>query len=290
MCALAPGLVHPDAPSEHARSGSRVDGELKVSGQMLYSNDLPLDRACSMSPPSAAPIPTPASCASTRPRPAGAGRAAPCSPAPTWPPSASAGPCATCPSSPSTKSASPARWSPPSPPTTATPPRKPPPSSTSSTTSYRPSSMPSRRWQPTPPLVHDTALGLCRRRSQAESEPPNLMGRAAGERGDVDGRARRVRPRLRAHLLHPGPSPGLHRAPLGHRLRRPRRHRPDLVVQQVARTACASSWPWPSTSPIEQITAPHRRPIGGDFGGKGSPMDMPLCLRAIRAAPASPSA
>src|SRR3954471_14560803 len=42
MCALAPGLVHPDAPSEHARSGSRVDGELKVSGQMLYSNDLPL--------------------------------------------------------------------------------------------------------------------------------------------------------------------------------------------------------------------------------------------------------
>jgi CO/xanthine dehydrogenase Mo-binding subunit len=43
MCALAPGLVHPEAPPERGRGGSRVDGELKVSGQMLYSDDLALD-------------------------------------------------------------------------------------------------------------------------------------------------------------------------------------------------------------------------------------------------------
>jgi CO/xanthine dehydrogenase Mo-binding subunit len=38
MCALAPGLVHPEAPPE--RGTVRVDGELKVSGQMLYADDL----------------------------------------------------------------------------------------------------------------------------------------------------------------------------------------------------------------------------------------------------------
>src|SRR5215211_2809064 len=41
MCALAPGLVHPDAPTE--RGSGRVDGALKVSGQMLYSDDLALE-------------------------------------------------------------------------------------------------------------------------------------------------------------------------------------------------------------------------------------------------------
>jgi CO/xanthine dehydrogenase Mo-binding subunit len=38
MCALAPGLVHPEAPRE--RGSVRVDGELKVSGQMMYADDL----------------------------------------------------------------------------------------------------------------------------------------------------------------------------------------------------------------------------------------------------------
>lgn len=42
MCAMAPGLVHPEAPAEQWRGG-RVDGALKVSGQMLYSDDLSLD-------------------------------------------------------------------------------------------------------------------------------------------------------------------------------------------------------------------------------------------------------
>src|SRR3954464_7353315 len=41
MCAMVPGLVHPESPSEPWH-GSRVDGELKVSGRMLYSDDLAL--------------------------------------------------------------------------------------------------------------------------------------------------------------------------------------------------------------------------------------------------------
>jgi CO/xanthine dehydrogenase Mo-binding subunit len=40
MCALAPGLVHPDSPTE--RGSGRVDGALKVSGQMMYADDLAL--------------------------------------------------------------------------------------------------------------------------------------------------------------------------------------------------------------------------------------------------------
>ena len=38
----APPLPHPPAPLERG-GGARVDGELKVSGQMLYSDDLALE-------------------------------------------------------------------------------------------------------------------------------------------------------------------------------------------------------------------------------------------------------
>jgi hypothetical protein len=34
-------LVYPEAPPERGR-GARADGELKVSGQMLYADDLAL--------------------------------------------------------------------------------------------------------------------------------------------------------------------------------------------------------------------------------------------------------
>ncbi len=133
--------------------------------------------------------------------------------------------------------------------------------------------------QPGAPAVHDAPASYAGA-ARGPDEPPNLVGRAAAAQGDVEAAlasADRVFERtFRTQAHHQG-----YLEP----------HSCTVLAAadgQVHVWSCNKS-PYKLREqlsaafdlPQEQITL-HSPAIGGDFGGKGSPMDVPLCLELSR--------
>jgi CO/xanthine dehydrogenase Mo-binding subunit len=133
--------------------------------------------------------------------------------------------------------------------------------------------------RPDAPAVHD-APSSYKGAARGPEEPANLMGRADAVQGDVDGAlaaADRVFEhtfRTQAHhqgYLEPHSCTAL-LAPDGRVQIWSCNKAPYKLREQLAKAF---------DLPEEQITL-HTPAIGGDFGGKGSPMDVPLCLELSR--------
>jgi CO/xanthine dehydrogenase Mo-binding subunit len=277
MCALAPGLVHPDAPSEHGR-GARIDGELKVSGQMLYSDDLALpgmlhvavvrsphpharlvrvETAAAKQVPGVRLVLTGADVAAIR-----FGRAVRDVPILAVDKVRFAGEMVAAVAADNRDAAEEAV----------------------ALIEVEYDELPAvydavAALAPDAPAVHDAPwayVGAARK----ENEPPNLMGRAAGGNGDVEA-ALAASDRVFEHTFYTQAHHQGYIEP----------HSATVYVGpdgQVQIWSCNKS-PYRLREqlgaafdvPVEQITA-YSPAIGGDFGGKGSPMDMPLCYELSR--------
>ncbi|HZR98049.1 MAG TPA: xanthine dehydrogenase family protein molybdopterin-binding subunit [Chloroflexota bacterium] len=273
----APPLPHPPAPLERGR-GVRVDGELKVSGQMLYSDDLALEgllhvavlrsphphaRIAAIDSSAAARVPgvrlvlTGADVASLR-----FGRAVRDVPILAADKVRFVGEMVAAVAADSRDSAEEAV--------------------ALLDVTYEPLPAvfdPVEALRPGAPAVHDAPTSYAGA-ARGPDEPPNLVGRAAAAQGDVEAAlasADRVFERtFRTQAHHQG-----YLEP----------HSCTVLMTtdgQVHIWSCNKS-PYKLREqlsaafdlPEEQITL-HSPAIGGDFGGKGSPMDVPLCLELSR--------
>ncbi|HZR99895.1 MAG TPA: xanthine dehydrogenase family protein [Chloroflexota bacterium] len=277
MCALAPGLVHPEAPSEHGR-GPRVDGELKVSGQMLYSDDLALegllhvavvrsphpharivrvDTAAAKQVPGVRLVLTGADVAAIR-----FGRAVRDVPILAVDKVRFAGEMVAAVAADDRDAAEEA----------------------AALIEVEYEELPAvfdpvAALADDAPAVHDAPWAYAGA-ARKEDAPRNLMGRATGGQGDVEAAlaaADRVfEHTFRTQAHHQGyiepHSATVYVGPDGHVQIWSCNKSPYRLREQLAAAF---------DIPIEQITA-HSPAIGGDFGGKGSPMDMPLCYELSR--------
>ncbi len=276
MCALAPGLVHPESPSE--RGSVRVDGELKVSGQMMYADDLaqpgllhvavvrsphPHARIVSVDTAAAKEVPgvhlvlTGGDVAKIR-----FGRAVRDVPILAVDKVRFAGEMVVAIAADGRDAAEEA--------------------AALVEVEYDPLPAvfdPVEALRPDAPAVHDDPASYAGAARKAEA-PVNLMGRAADGRGDVEA-ALAASDRVFEHTFR---TQAHHQGYI----------EPHSATVYVDPNGGVQIWSCNKSPyrlreqlgaafdiPFDQITC-HSPAIGGDFGGKGSPMDIPLCLELSR--------
>ena len=189
-----------------------------------------------------------------------------------------AGRCVMCPSWPGTRSASPASGWPPWWRSRGAQPRRRRPWSTLPTTSCRRSCR-RRTRSPRAPRPSMTSRGATRALSFRPSDGHNLQSRVRARLALTPPRPRW--PPLTTSSTRPTPPRRGIRATWSRRPASPWWTGPgtDLGDQQVAlpaRSQLAECLGWTRVIDIQP------GPLGGDFGGKGSPMDIPLCVELAR--------